>query len=102
MEAGRIVLEHAPFDLRQTVAGVVDLLSVQASGKHVRLALNYPPDFPTRFIGDENRIRQIVMNLIGNAVKFTEQGQVTVRVEVSETVRISANQSAAPSGGENP
>ncbi|MEP7364657.1 MAG: response regulator [Acidobacteriota bacterium] len=80
IEAGRIVVEAAPFNLRATLADVMDLLAVEAAGKSLALHLHYPEDVPREFVGDSGRIRQVMLNLVSNAVKFTGNGQVTVAV----------------------
>jgi len=80
IESGRIELESLTFDLRQVLARSVDLFSEQANRKHIRLSLNIPPDLPTGVRGDPGRLQQVLMNLVGNAIKFTEQGEVVVRV----------------------
>jgi PAS domain S-box-containing protein len=80
IEAGRLVLEPIAFDLEMAVHEVVQLLAPRAADKGLELILDYGSDCPRRLVGDAGRIRQILLNLIGNAVKFTERGQVTVRV----------------------
>ena len=81
IEAGKLELDNAPFDLASAVEDVASLLAATANDKNVELALDYSPDLPTRFIGDAGRLRQIITNLVGNAVKFTEQGHVLVRID---------------------
>ena len=99
IEAGRMTLSSGPVDLTRIVQEVTTLLAAQASVKGIRVAMQYPPDAPSRFLADEVRIRQILTNMAGNAVKFTERGSVeirvsslqqsageaTIRVEVSDT-----------------
>lgn len=80
IEAGRVELEHVDFALRPTVDDVVDLLAGQAIGKGLRLTAEVAADVPGTVRGDPGRIRQILLNLIGNAVKFTERGEVTVHI----------------------
>jgi len=80
IEAGRIDLERVDFDVRSTVDDVLDLLAGQAGGKGLRLTADIAPDVPAVVRGDPGRVRQILLNLIGNAVKFTERGAVTVHV----------------------
>jgi signal transduction histidine kinase len=80
VEAGRIVLERIPFDLRLVVEEVGELVAQQAEKKGLELALRYPPGVPSRFLGDPGRLRQILLNLAGNAVKFTDQGHVLIEV----------------------
>ena len=88
IEARKLEIEAAPFDLRETVESAVDLLAEQAHGKGLHLACVVFEDVWTSVIGDPGRLRQIVTNLVGNAIKFTEQGEVTVRLSsVAETDR---------------
>ena len=79
IEAGRLTLEAVPFDLRVAMAEVVELLAPQAAAAQVEVVLDYPPDVPRGLIGDPGRVRQVLLNLLGNAVKFTPEGHVTVR-----------------------
>src|SRR5829696_4692200 len=81
IEAGRIDLLAEPFDLRAVVEGVVELLAPKAQGKGIEIAAFVAPDVPARVVGDRDRLRQILVNLAGNAVKFTEAGGVGVIVE---------------------
>jgi len=83
IEAGRIELEALNFDLRQLLEQTLDLFAEQANRKGVALALDAPPDLPCRLRGDPGRLRQVLMNLVGNAVKFTEQGEIVVRSTVT-------------------
>lgn len=80
IESGRLDLEEQPFDLRTCIEGVLDLLAPKAAEKNLELAYLIDPNIPTTFMGDVTRLRQILVNLIGNAVKFTETGEVTVEV----------------------
>ncbi len=80
IEAGQVSLDAAPFDLRELVESVAELLVVRAEAKGVELVVDFPPAAPRRLVGDRARLRQVLMNLVGNAVKFTEQGEVTMRV----------------------
>ena len=81
VEAGRLDLETVPFVLPHVVGGVIELLRPSAAQKGLTLTLNLGADVPHEVIGDPNRVRQILLNLIANAVKFTERGGVTVAVE---------------------
>jgi PAS domain S-box-containing protein len=81
IEAGKLDLEMVPFDLHDTMKDVVDLLAVIAREKNLELRFRYAPDAPRDLLGDPGRIRQVALNLIGNAIKFTERGQVLVLVE---------------------
>jgi signal transduction histidine kinase len=85
IEAGRITIRKAPCDLRQTISEVTSLLSVRASAKGVRLNLVYPTGVPSEVVADSLRIRQVMMNLVGNAIKFTERGSVEIRVDWQKT-----------------
>ena len=81
IEAGKLDFDSAPFDLRDALAPTVRALAVSAQRKG--LALNYfvAPEIPRVLVGDPGRVRQILLNLVGNAVKFTERGQVTVQLQ---------------------
>jgi signal transduction histidine kinase/DNA-binding response OmpR family regulator/ligand-binding sensor domain-containing protein len=81
VEAGKVDLESFAFDLREVVEEVFQVLAPNASGKKVDLILNYPAGTPRHFFGDGNRIRQVVTNLAGNAVKFTETGSIVIAVD---------------------
>ena len=81
MEARKMNLEEAGFDLRALVEGVADLMSVKSQEKGLELLCFIEPDVPTRLLGDANRLRQVLVNLTGNAVKFTTSGEVWIRVK---------------------
>jgi two-component system, sensor histidine kinase and response regulator len=86
IEAGRLELEHIDFDMRQVVEDTVELLAPRAHTKGLELGCLIPSTLPASVRGDPVRLRQIVTNLVGNAVKFTDRGRVTVRVRaVHET-----------------
>ncbi len=80
IEAGKLELEHHRFDLRDSVGDTLQTLSVRASDKGLELAYHIPPEIPDSLVGDLGRLRQILVNLVGNAIKFTEQGEVVVKV----------------------
>jgi PAS domain S-box-containing protein len=80
MEAGRLLVEHAEFDLAETVEMTVELLAEAAEAKGLELVSWIDPTLPRRLRGDPGRIRQVLMNLLGNAIKFTDRGEVGVRV----------------------
>lgn len=80
IEAGRLELESQPFDLRSAVEKAADLLAPRAKEKGLRLAVTVNPRAPAAIAGDAGRLRQILINLLGNAVKFTEAGEVTLAV----------------------
>jgi two-component system sensor histidine kinase/response regulator len=83
-EAGKLELEPAVFQLSDMVDDVADLLAEQAQGKEIELACFVEDEVPTTVRADDTRIRQILMNLVGNAIKFTERGEVLVRVAVTQ------------------
>lgn len=86
IEAKRLELEKIEFDLRTTVEDVAYELAKRAQDKGLELACLIPPNITTNLIGDPSRIRQILVNLVGNAVKFTQQGEIVIRVfPLSET-----------------
>ena len=84
LDAGKMVLTAAAFNLRDSIREVLAMLGPQASAKALRLEFEYARDAPARLVGDEGRISQIVTNLVGNAIKFTERGAVEVRVKCVE------------------
>ena len=80
IEAKKIVLEQITFDLRNDISDCMELLSFRAHAKNVELAFHVQSDVPEFLVGDPGRIRQILVNLVGNAIKFTHEGEVVVRV----------------------
>ncbi|MEN9864450.1 MAG: hypothetical protein RL748_40, partial [Pseudomonadota bacterium] len=80
MEAGKLELEEIDFDLRKLMEEVIDLIAKHAQQKGLELGYLISPDVPAQIKGDSLRLRQILINLIGNAVKFTEHGEVAVRI----------------------
>ena len=78
VESGRLRVERAAFDVPAAAREVCDMLEPLARGKGLALQLNVPPDLPTHWLGDAARVRQVLHNLIGNAIKFTQQGGVGV------------------------
>ena len=87
IEAGQIVLEHESFDLREVMDGVARIMAIAAQAKGLELLCRVPPDMPVQLVGDSNRLRQILLNLVGNAVKFTNDGYVLM-----EALQISQEQ----------
>src|SRR2546421_8286948 len=82
IEAEPLELESIPFDLPKVVHATATLLAVRAREKHLELTVDVPPDVPQMVRGDPTRLRQVLMNLIGNAIKFTEQGEVDVSASI--------------------
>jgi PAS domain S-box-containing protein len=78
IEAGRLLLEAIPFDPSDLIEDTVELLDVKAQEKGLRLITNIAPEIPALVQGDPTRLRQVLINLVSNAVKFTEQGHVTI------------------------
>ena len=82
IEARRLDLEHTELDLRETVGDAAKLLALRASEKGLELACHIAPTAPEVVLGDAGRLRQVLLNVLGNAVKFTSAGEVVLRVEV--------------------
>ncbi|MDH2917034.1 MAG: PAS domain S-box protein, partial [Gallionella sp.] len=79
IESGRVEVESVPFDLGGMVRDVIDMMHMRAQEKGLQLLVDQSSEFPRYIKGDEARLRQVLINLVGNAVKFTQQGGVTVR-----------------------
>ncbi|MFT5223650.1 MAG: EAL domain-containing protein (putative c-di-GMP-specific phosphodiesterase class I), partial [Glaciecola sp.] len=84
IEAGRMRLEIIDFDLGAAVQAVAELVALQAHAKNIEVVVSLSPDLPKDLRGDGGRIRQILLNLVGNAIKFTREGSVIIRVAVVE------------------
>lgn len=80
VDAGRLLVDKRDFDVRAAIRDVLDLVAEQAHGKGIEVGCAIDPAIPNRLRGDAGRLRQILLNLVGNAVKFTSQGKVNVRV----------------------
>jgi CheY-like chemotaxis protein/nitrogen-specific signal transduction histidine kinase len=80
IEAGRMTLESVPFDLKSVAGDVLKLVGPKARARRLELTLDWQPGLPRAFVGDPQRLRQVLINLVGNAVKFTPAGHVAVRV----------------------
>jgi two-component system, sensor histidine kinase and response regulator len=93
VESGRLNLERVKFDLRNLVENALETLATLAHEKKLELVGRITPDLPTSLLGDPLRLRQILINLVGNAIKFTEQGEIVVTVE-----KLTAPVAAAESG----
>ena len=92
LESGKFTIENIDFDLRETVEDAAELLAQRAQKKGVELVYDFADDVPTALRGDPGRIRQVLANLVSNAVKFTERGEVLIRVtrvqEQGDEVRV--------------
>jgi PAS domain S-box-containing protein len=82
VEAHKEQLEHVEFRLRDTIQDTLKSLALRAQEREIELASHFPPDVPDTLIGDPDRLRRIVVNLVGNAVKFTEHGEVVLRANL--------------------
>lgn len=87
IESGKMDLESQPFELRQCVEDALDLIAANAGRKGIEVLAKFEPTLPRWFQGDVTRLRQIMVNLAGNAVKFTESGEIEVSVE-GEEIRV--------------
>ncbi len=90
IEAGRLSIEPIPFDLTAAVDEVVTLVSEKTEEKRLELIVRYAPDLPHRVVGDAGRIRQALMNLVANAIKFTHEGHILINVEKLDGDALSA------------
>ena len=81
IEAGKLPIDALPFDLRRLLDEISDMLAPRAHEKGLDLIVRYPAESPSRFVGDADRIRQVVTNLLGNSVKFTHSGHILLNVE---------------------
>ncbi len=81
IEAGRLSIDPLAFDLAAAIDEIVSLVIEKADAKGIQLIVRYAPDAPRRLVGDAGRIRQVLMNLVGNAIKFTHEGHVLINVD---------------------
>ena len=87
IEAGRLDLEAIDFSLHESLGDTMKSLALRARKKRLELACHVAPDVPEMLVGDPGRLRQVVVNLVGNAIKFTESGEVVVAVEKESQTR---------------
>jgi signal transduction histidine kinase/CheY-like chemotaxis protein len=92
MEAGKLDLEAADFDLRDSLGETMRALALRAHVKGLELVYEIRPDVPAMLVADPHRLRQILTNLVGNAIKFTEQGEVVVAVEMADGESLGARE----------
>jgi len=83
IEAGKLTVEYIHFNFRELLDDIDSVFSPQAQAKGIRLELAIANDIPVAICGDPNRLRQVIFNLLGNAIKFTESGKITVKVAVA-------------------
>ena len=81
IEAGKLELEQAPFDIHESLGDAMKSMALRAHGKGLELAFRIGRDVPQWVVGDVGRLRQIIVNLVGNAIKFTDTGEVVLRVD---------------------
>ena len=92
IEANKLQLQHCTFDLHHTINEVVAVLSPNAEYHSLDFIVYIDPNLPSFMVGDSQRIRQILFNLLGNAIKFTEEGEVTLKVTAEESANKSTNE----------
>ncbi|PIP59817.1 MAG: hypothetical protein COZ46_06900 [Verrucomicrobia bacterium CG_4_10_14_3_um_filter_43_23] len=85
IEAGKMELDNHPFNVKEIVHGVVELLSPNAKSKNLSLTCQITDDVPEVILGDKSRVRQILLNLVNNAIKFTDKGSITISVDCNNT-----------------
>ncbi|QEC41308.1 response regulator [Pseudobacter ginsenosidimutans] len=88
IEAGKLQIDHVQFPLDTLVQESVDILTVKAYEKHLEVICHIDPDLPSQFMGDPTRIRQILVNLLGNAIKFTPAGEIFISVIVGRGIHL--------------
>src|SRR5262249_55851507 len=81
IEAGKLALDPVPFAIRDAVTDTLRSLAIRAHNKGLELACRIAPEVPDWLVGDPGRLRQVLVNLVGNAIKFTEHGEVCVSIE---------------------
>ena len=81
IEAGKLEFDHESFDLRDSLSDAMRTLATRAFNKKLELVINIHPEVPKRVITDSGRLRQVIMNLVGNAIKFTERGEIVLTVD---------------------
>ena len=84
IEAGKLLIEHIPFDLGQSVTDSLKALALRANQKGLELVLDVEPNVPMAVLGDPGRLRQILVNIIGNAIKFTQKGQIVLHIACTD------------------
>jgi two-component system sensor histidine kinase/response regulator len=86
IEAGKLILDPIPFNLRESLGETARTLGHQAHKKKLELVYYIDSEVPEQLIGDVGRLRQVIINLIGNSIKFTEEGEIVLKIEISETL----------------
>ncbi|ACC80931.1 PAS domain S-box protein [Nostoc punctiforme] len=96
IESGKLELEEQPFDLRACVEQAISLLAPKAAQKNIELVYLIQPQVPTQIVGDMTRLRQVLMNLLNNAIKFTERGEVVLSVELGAGDSVKQGENSSP------
>jgi CheY-like chemotaxis protein/HPt (histidine-containing phosphotransfer) domain-containing protein len=96
IESGKLELEKQPFDIRTCLEDALDLLAPRAAEKQIELAYQMEDDVPATVIGDVTRLRQILVNLLGNAIKFTPKGDVTIETRMARPTAVSPDPGDLP------
>ncbi len=99
IEAGKLTLDPAPFQLRDLLGDTLKPLALRAHAKSLELAFDVRPEVPDSLVGDPHRLRQVLVNLVGNALKFTERGEIVVKVSMQNAVRRTRNE-GEPAGSD--
>ena len=86
IEAGKLLIDHTPFKLDELIEETIDMLTLKAFEKKLEMLYRVDPSIPSQFIGDPVRIRQIVVNLLGNAIKFTGEGEIHVSIRKTSNI----------------
>ena len=87
IDAGKLTVERIPFDLQDVLTSLADMFAYRAYDKDLEFIINLPANIPTRLIGDPLRLNQVLVNLISNAIKFTEDGEINVAVNLLDSSR---------------
>src|SRR5262249_50819272 len=98
IEAGRLDLEQIPFSLRDCLGDTVGTLALRAQQQGLELACHVPPEVPDALVGDPNRLRQVVGNLLGNAIKFTARGGALMEVSGLNATPPEGREAVRPTG----
>jgi len=93
IEAGKLLIDHTSFKLDELIEETIDMLTLKAFEKRLEMLYRVDPSIPSQFLGDPVRIRQIVVNLLGNAIKFTGEGEIVVSIRKTSNVYQSENKS---------
>lgn len=100
LQSGQVKLSSTPYDPRNTILDIVNMMGIRAREKHLEFSINVEPDIPSRLKGDEVRIKQILINVVNNAIKYTDEGYVSLNVLCSkkDEDRVSITFSVSDSG----